>query len=408
VIRHSFGPKTKLIHGNPHNEDHDLNSHSFPIFQTGSFRFNSVVEGKCIFSGQSHCDAYSRVSNPNHRFLEERLCILEGGQAAQVFDSGMTAIKVLLMSLLRSGDEVVAHRSLYGGTDALLRDLARFEIKTHFVDAKNPQNVFRAVNEKTKLIFLETPSNPILDICDFKAIKKEFLEQDEDVLVVVDNTFATPCNQQPLKHSVDIVVESLTKYLNGFGNYIGGAIITSQDLMAKIWERYHASGGMMDPETASRISTNMMTIYDRMACHNQNGEIIARFLYNNPAVKRVYYPGLPNHPNHKVAVKLMKGFGGVVSFELKNEEKSSTFLDQLASDRSSGKGIISLSVSLGSVDSLICCPALSTHLSLTPEERVNQGIDNGLIRLSTGIENVEDIIYSLERGFGSIEGGENC
>ena len=407
MIKYIFGPKTQLIHGNHRSEDQDMNSHAFPIVQTSTFRFNSTEEGKRIFSGKSHHDAYSRISNPNHRFLEERLCILEGGQAAQVFDSGMTAIKVLFMSLLRSGNEIVAHRSLYGGTDALLKELTQFGIKTHFVDAKNIQNVFRAITEKTKLIFLETPSNQTLDICDFEAIKKELLDQDEDLLIAVDNTFATPCNQKPLQLGADIVVESLTKYINGLGNYIGGAIITSKELMDKIWERYHASGGMMDPETASRISTNMMTLYDRMNCHNRNGKIVANFLTNKIDVKKVYYPGLSSHPNHDVARRLMTGFGGVVSFELKEEEKSSIFLDQLASDRNSGKGIISLSVSLGSVDSLICCPALSTHLSLTPESRAAQGISDGLVRFSAGIEDVEDIIYSLERGFRAINGGEN-
>ena len=226
----------------------------------------------------------------------------------------------------------------------------------------------------------------------------------DDIIVMVDNTFATPCNQRPLTRGADIVIHSLTKYICGSGKYIGGGIVTSPELMKTIWERYHGSGGMMDPETAANITVNMMSIYDRIQRHNDNASKIAIWLKNKQPVAKVYYPGLFNHPNHDVAARLMSGFGGMISFRLSSTDSSKTvaFLNQLANDEKSGEGIITLSVSLGLVDTLICCPALSTHLKVPPEERLAQEITDDLIRLSVGTENVEDIIYSLERGFEAI------
>lgn len=396
---------TQLIHGKGANPDEvGSRAHAFPIFQTSTFRFKNAEEGARIFEGKVHQDAYSRVSNPNHRLLEERLCILEGGQAAQVFDSGMSAIKTLLLSLVDQRDEIIAHRNLYGGTYGFLKDLQRFGIKVIFVDARDPENVDKVLSVWTKLIFLETPTNPTLEICDFKTVKELACKQGRsDVLVVVDNTFATPVNQRPLLNGADVVIQSMTKYINGFGTHTGGAIISSEQVMARIWERFNASGGMMDPEVASRITTNMLTLYDRMKRHNQNGGTVAGSLLRHPQVNKVYYPGLPSHPGHDLAKRLMTDFGGMVSFELKDEKKAEKFLDELAQNREEGKGIITQAVSLGSVDTLVCSPALSTHHKIPSAERAAVGIRDGLIRLSVGIENVEDIIYSLDRAFQAIK-----
>lgn len=406
TTNHSFSKINQLIHGRQGNKDLESRSHAFPIYQTSTFRFDTVEQGMEIFSGTTKYDAYSRISNPNHRFLEESLSVVEEGETAQVFDSGMTAIKVALFSLLKSGDEVVAHRNLYGGTTRFLNDLHNFGIKITFVDACQNKNIINRLTQKTKIVFLETPSNPVMDICDFERLKvtMETIGRG-DILIIVDNTFASPCNQKPLTKGADISIQSLTKYINGFGNATGGAIITSSKIMERIWERYHGSGGMMEPEVAQRIALNMITLPDRMKRHNQNGyDIASGFLKSQPMVQKIYYPGLFDHPNYKIAERLMTGFSGIISFELNDVggHKTKTFLNKLAQDHKDGEGIITLAVSLGCVDTLICCPALSTHYSLPREERLAQGISDNLIRLSVGIENVDDIIYSLKRGFRAI------
>lgn len=402
---HKFGPRTRLIHGNPGFDHGEFRSHAFPIFQTSTFKYDSVEEGEKIFSGTVKRDVYSRMSNPNHRQLEDRLCILEEGEAAQVFSSGTAAIKTAIMSFVKTGDHIIAHRNLYGGTRAELENLRNFGIETTYVDARYPPNVVRAITPRTKIILLETPSNPMLDICDFEEIKEFADVVSKDIIVIVDNTFATPCNQKPLAHGVDIVAHSLTKYLNGSGRYIGGAVVTSRNLMDRIWERYHGCG-MMDAEAAARITDNLMSIEDRMKKHNRNADRVAHYLMlrKYEFLHRIHYPGISIHPNHDIARRLMKDFGGMVSFELKDNDSSKTaaFLNQLSTDEKTGEGIISQLVSLGTIDTLICCPARSTHLSVPREIRLAQGITDNLIRLSVGTEDAEDIIYSLERGFQAI------
>ncbi len=407
ITKHRFSSVGQLIHGHQGYRGPESRSHAFPLYQTSTFRFDTVEQGMEIFAGTTQYDAYSRISNPNYRFLEESLCIMEDGETAQIFDSGMSAIKVTLLSLLKSGDEVIAHRNLYGGTVRLLKEIHNFGIETKFVDARQIKNILEELTPATKMVFLETPSNPAMDICDFERTKT-VLEQAgiNDVLVAVDNTFASPYNQKPLRKRADISIQSLTKYINGFGNATGGAVITSSKIMEKMWERYNGSGGMMEPAIAQRIAMNMITLPDRMEKHNRNGYHIATgFLKNHPLVQKVYYPGLPEHPNNDVARRLMAGFGGMISFELNDPDGSKTkiFLNKLAQDQRDEEGIITLAVSLGCVDSLICCPALSTHYSLPREERLAQGISDNLIRLSVGIENEDDILYSLERGFQAIK-----
>lgn len=401
--KHSFGPMTRLIHGKIEDQPSFKRSHVNPVIQTSTFRYRNVKEGEEIFSGNTLHDAYSRISNPNHRELEEKLCILEEGEAAQVFDSGMSAVKVAIQSLVKSGDHIVAHRNLYGGTINVLEDLRNFNIRTSYVDACYSPNVLRAVTPWTKIIFLESPSNPMLDIIDFSEISGMVKAAKGDCIVIIDSTFGTPINQKPLKWGADIVIHSLTKYLNGFGTYIGGAIVTSEKMMDRIWERYHGSGGMMDPRVASDISHNILSIYDRMNRHNANAERIASFLfmrYGN-LIKKTYYPGNRSHRNYEIASRLMTGYGGMISLELIDPDglKTIKFLDKLAEDQYMGLGIISQAVSLGSVDSLITCPARSTHLNVPRQHRLNQGLPDNLIRLSVGIEDVEDIKYSLNRAF---------
>jgi len=404
-----WGPNTLLIHGNPTESSQDNSSvsgHLPPIFQTTAFKLPSVEMGRKIFTEGLKLDAYSRISNFDHRYLEERLAALENGEAAQVFGCGMGAIVTLFKTLLESKDEVIAHRNLYGGTYSELRDFERFGIKTKFVDARFPEKLFKKVTRKTRMVFLETPSNPCLDIIDFEEIKKQLVSIGrEDILVVVDNTFATPYNQRPLDHGVDIVVHSLTKYLNGSGNYLGGAIVTSSAIMERIWERY---GGFacIDPGVALNIANNMKSFHQRMAGHNMNGRKIATYLHRHDKIAEVLFPGLSYHRNQDVAQRLMRtrdgepGFGGMISFGVRGDGNGTIrFLDKLEEDKNAGRGIITNCVSLGTVDTLICCPAMSTHATMSRRERLRQGITDGLIRISVGLEDVNDIAYSLERGF---------
>lgn len=403
----NFGLRTRLIHGrlgDHHSERAKYPSHVMPIWQTSTWKADTVEELRAMFSGKTQKDFYSRVSNPNQRCLEELFCILEEGEAAQAFNTGMAAIEVTVRSLLKMRNNIIAHRGLYGGTINFLKDMQSFGVDTIFVDARDFRNVIGAVTKLTKMIIIESPSNPMMDVCDYKKIKLELKKMErDDILIMVDNTFATPYNQQPLIHGADIVVHSATKYLNGYGNFIGGAMVTSKVLMEKIWKRYNGCGAM-DAEVAARMTNNIVNIGDRMERHNKNGAIIANYLVSNSLVGHVYYCGFANHPNHEVAKRLMSGFSGMVSFELSNPDssKTETFVDKLAYDERAGDGIISQCVSLGTVDTLICCPAQSTHFSIPKEERLKQGIGDNLIRLSVGIEDVEDVIYSLERGFEAI------
>lgn len=406
-MSHQFGPRTRLIHGNPGFDHGEFRSHAFPIFQTSTFRFDSVEEGEEIFSGTAMCDAYSRISNPDFRFLETHLRVMEEGESAQVFDSGMSAIKTTLEGFVNSGDHIVAHRNLYGGTYKLLKKFERkWNVNTTFVDARYIPNVISAITKNTKAVFLESPSNPVLDVCDFEEISAMVHFVNPDIVVIVDGTFATPYNQKPLTHGVDVVVHSLTKYLDGSGFFIGGAVVTSKKLMEKIWET-HDGSGMMAPLIAVLLAHNTVSTEDRVKRHNENAEKIVHhfYMHKEDLFHKIYYPGLRNHPNHDVAKKLMTGFGGIISFELKDDENGSrtrSFLNKLSMDYRTGEGIIPQMVSLGTVDTLICCPALSTHRKVPREERLAQGITDNLIRLSVGTEDVEDIIYSLERGFQAI------
>jgi len=403
VEEHNFGLRTRLIHGRLGVRDSErakYSSHVMPIWQTSTWKAKTVKEMRAMFSGKTRKDFYTRVSNPNSRKLEYLFCLLEEGEAAQVFNTGMAAIEVTVRNLTKMKDQIIAHRGLYGGTINFLKDMALFGISTTFVDARDFRNVLEAVTKFTRAVLLESPSNPMMDICDYERVKSELRKMGrEDILVVVDNTFATPHNQRPLNNGADIVIHSATKYLNGYGNFMGGAVVTSRAIMERIWKRYSGSGAM-DAEVAARMTNNIIGIGDRMERHNKNGFAVATYLASCPWVSHVYYCGFPSHTNHDVAKRLMTGFGGMVSFELAHpyKSKTETFIDKLAQDEREGKGIVSHCVSLGIIDTTICCPGQSTHLSVSEEEKLEQGINNDIVRLSVGTEDGPDIIYSLKRG----------
>lgn len=402
------GLQTRIIHAGSGGKKDPYGPHVIPIHQTSTFRFESVEQIEALLKENLRHDMYSRLSNLIHRVLEEQLMELENGEAAQVFGCGMGAIVTTLFTLTKAFDEVIAHRNVYGGTYKDLNNFSnRFLVKTKFVDARDVKNVLEQVTDKTVMVWLETPSNPNLDICDFEEIKKELVAMGRpDILVVVDNTFATPYNQQPLMYGTDIVIHSLTKYLNGFGDFLGGAIVTSKEIMDRIWEVY-TGFACMDPGVAWQIARNIKTFTQRMESHNNNAAYIAHCLSYNPKVKKVYFPGLPDHPNHTVAMRLMRtscgnpAFGGMVSFELKDSEtKTRKFLNEISGGKMGKEALVSLSVSLGTLDTLVCWPSIMTHGAIEREERLGvMGIPDGLIRLSVGLEDLDDIVEALERGF---------
>ena len=333
---------------------------------------------------------YSRTGNPTRDALEKRLAALEDASFGLAFASGTAAEATLLLSLLRSGDHIVASDDLYGGTRRLFEDvLANFGLEFTYVNAREPENVENAVEERTKLFWLETPTNPLLRLCDIEAIAKTGKKR--NVVTVVDNTFMSPYFQNPLALGADIVVHSSTKYLGGHSDVIGGAIMLSNEKFhSRIKFNQNAIGAVPSPFDCFLTLRGMKTLALRMERHNSNAQKIAEYLESHMRVKKVIYPGLASHPQHKLAKKQMSGFGGMVSFEPKGGARDAdTFLQRLK--------IFAIAESLGAVESLVEQPALMTHSSIPKKEREKIGISDNLIRISVGIEDVDDLIADLEQ-----------
>ncbi|RMI12863.1 MAG: cystathionine gamma-synthase [Calditrichaeota bacterium] len=336
---------------------------------------------------------YARTANPTRDALEKRLAALEGGQYALAFASGLAAETSLFLALMQAGDQVVAFDDLYGGTRRLFDRVfaERYGIEFTYVDARNPEQVAGAIRDNTRLIWLETPTNPLLKLCDIRAIAQ--LAHERGIPVAVDNTFMSPYFQQPLTLGADLVVHSTTKYLNGHSDSVGGAIITSDAaLYEKLKFTQNAAGAILSPFDSYLVLRGTKTLAVRMQRHEQNALQIARYLEAHPRVRRVIYPGLESHPQHRLARRQMRGFGGMLSFELDGSLKEARrFVESVR--------IFALAESLGGVESLIELPAIMTHASVPPEERRKIGLADGLIRLSVGIEHVEDLIADLEGAF---------
>jgi cystathionine gamma-lyase len=331
---------------------------------------------------------YSRTGNPTRNALEKRLAVLENTKYGLGFASGLAAEATLALSLLREGDHVVAFEDLYGGTRRLFdHTLAKFGLKFTYVDATNADNVKRAIQDNTKMVWLESPTNPLLKLCDIKAISQ--VAKQHNAVTVVDNTFASPYLQSPMDLGADIIVHSSTKYLGGHSDVVGGAIMLSNDeLHSKLKFNQNAIGAIPSPFDCFLVLRGTKTLALRMERHSQNALIIANFLASHPKVERVNYPGIESHPQHRLAKEQMPvGFGGMVSFYLKNNVNAKTLLGKLE--------IITLAESLGGVESLISQPAAMTHASLSQKERDRLGITNNLLRLSVGIEDVEDLKADL-------------
>lgn len=375
---------TKVIHGGQHHES-STGAVNVPVFLTSTFAQKSPG----VHSGYE----YSRAANPTRQALEDALASIEKGARGLAFGSGLAAIDCVL-KLLNPGDEVIACDDLYGGTYRMfVRLFEKYQLKFHFVNMDEVSNVTSKINEKTKLIWLETPTNPLMKLIDIKAVCDSV--KDKGILVAVDNTFASPYLQQPLDLGADIVMHSATKYLGGHSDVIAGALIAKD---RELGEQLHfiqfASGGILGPHDSYLVLRGIKTLALRMQRHSENGQKIAEFLENHPKVKDVIYPGLASHPQHDLAQRQMpKGFGGMVSFNFKSGAKADavSFLEKVK--------VFTLAESLGGVESLANHPALMTHASLPAEKRAEIGITDDLVRLSVGIEDIDDLIADLERAF---------
>lgn len=370
---------------------------AMPIYQTSTFIFDSAEQGGRRFALEEAGYIYTRLGNPTTTVLEDKIAALEEGEAAVATSSGMGAISSTLWTVLKAGDHIVTDKTLYGCTFALMcHGLTRFGIDVTFVDTSNLDEVKNAMKENTRVVYLETPANPNLKIVDIEALAK-IAHTNPNTLVIVDNTFATPYMQKPLTLGADIVVHSVTKYINGHGDVIAGLVITNKALADQI--RFvglkDMTGAVLGPQDAYYIIRGMKTFEIRMERHCKNARKVVEFLNNHPKIERVYYPGLETHPGYEIAKKQMKDFGAMISFELKGGfEAGKTLLNNLK--------LCSLAVSLGDTETLIQHPASMTHSPYTKEEREAAGITDGLVRLSVGLENVEDIIADLEQGLEKI------
>ena len=370
---------------------------AMPIYQTSTFIFDSAEQGGRRFALEEAGYIYTRLGNPTTTVLENKIAALEEGEAGIATSSGMGAISSTLWTVLKTGDHVVTDKTLYGCTFALMNHgLTKFGVEVTFVDTSNLDEVKNAMKANTRVVYLETPANPNLKIVDLEGVCK-IAHTNPNTLVIVDNTFATPYMQKPLKLGVDIVVHSATKYLNGHGDVIAGLIVTNKELADQI--RFvglkDMTGAVLGPQEAYYIIRGLKTFEIRMERHCKNARAIADFLNKHPKVEKVYYPGLETHPGYEIAKKQMKDFGAMISFELKGGfEAGKTLLNNLS--------LCSLAVSLGDTETLIQHPASMTHSPYTKEEREVAGITDGLVRLSVGLENVEDIIADLEQGLEKI------
>ncbi len=369
--------------------------HGEPIFTTSSFVFRSAAEAATRFSGDEPGNIYSRFTNPTVRIFEERLAALEGGECCVATASGMAAILATCIGLLQTGDHIVSSQSVFGSTTMLFNKyLSRFGIETSFVNLNDLQAWEAAIRPQTKLLFLETPSNPLTEVADITALSE--LAHAHDCLLVVDNCFCTPALQRPLELGADIVIHSATKYLDGQGRCVGGAVVGNQALVGDaVFGVLRTTGPTMSPFNAWVFLKGLETLDLRMHAHSRNAQKLAEWLERQPQIERVYFPGLVSHPQHSLAMKQQRAPGSIVSFSVKGGQPAAwTLIDATR--------ILSITANLGDTKTTITHPATTTHGRLTPEERAQAGIGNGLVRIAVGLENIEDIRNDLARGLESL------
>ena len=377
-----MGFKTDAIHAGQE-PDPSTGAVTIPIYQTSTY----VQEGL----GKHKGFEYARTQNPTRMALEKNMAVLERGVAGYAFASGMAATTALTHLLLKQGDHAICSENVYGGTFRLFDKIVRhYGVEFTYVNTSILSEVEKAMRRNTRMVFIETPTNPLMSITDIHAVCE--IAHRQDCRVVVDNTFMSPYFQRPIELGADIVVHSTTKYLNGHSDSVGGvAVLNRKDDAERLQFIQNAAGAILSPFDSWLVLRGIKTLPVRMEAHNANGMAIAKYLTGRNDIEKIYYPGLPNHPGHELAKKQMKGFGGMIAFDLGSLARARTVLERVK--------LCSLGESLGGVETLISHPATMTHASVPAEDRTRMGITDGLVRISVGIEDVEDLIADLETAF---------
>jgi len=385
------GPATELIHAG----ESDRSAPSpltTPIYETTTFVFDNAKEVVAYNEGRSSKHLYSRYTNPTVIAAEQKLAALDRAEAALLFSSGQGATTTILMAHLKAGDEIVCSAAIYGGTLHLLEDvLARFGVAPRFVSLEALARPESLVGDRTRMVWFESPINPTLRCVDIARIAEACRAR--GVLSVIDNTFASPINQQPLELGVDLAMQSVTKYLNGHSDVTGGMVAGRRALMAPIEKARRQVGTVMDPQPAYALGRGLKTLPLRVAQHNANAQAVAAFLSNDRRVSRVYYPGLPSHPDHAIATRQMSGYGGMVTFDLDGRyDRAERVYDRLQ--------VIKRAASLGGIESLISMPVLTSQWGHTDDQLEAAGVTRGMLRLSVGLEDSADLIADLDQALG--------
>jgi len=367
---------------------------SFPIYTASVFAFSDADEGAAIHNYQKPGYFYGKLGNPTQDALEKAIAELENGESALAFASGMAAVSAAVLTVVKSGDHIVAPDSMYSTTTFFFKHLAEnFDIETSFVDATDAKNYADAIRPHTKIFWIETPSNPLVKITDISAVAK--IARENSITSIADNTFATPFNQRPLELGVDLIIHSATKYLGGHSDLTAGLLVGRKDIVEKArLETTKLYGGNIASQVAWLVLRGIKTLALRMERHNSNASVIANMLSKHSKVKAVSYPGLTVNQNHEIARKQMKGFGGMIAFDIGGIEAGKTLVNNLK--------VCMLATSLGGVETIIQHSASMTHAALSPEERLTAGITDGLIRLSVGIEDAQDLIADLQQALDKI------
>ncbi len=385
---------TLCVHGSG-KKDPLAKAVSFPIYQSSTFAFDSTEDALLVFDERKPGYVYTRWGNPTIDYLEEMMALLEGGQSALITSSGMAALSTLVFTLANTGDNIVTQPILYGGSYNFFKNFVpKFGIEARFAEEPVHENIEKLIDKKTKLIYIETPANPtlmIVDIAECAKVAKKY-----GIPLAVDNTFATSYLQTPLSLGADIVLHSATKYINGHADTVGGILVGSKEFIEKAKkEVLRELGGVIDPFGAWLMIRGLKTLAVRMERHCVNARALAEFLKNHDKVEKVYYPGIPSHKGHEIAKKQMKDFGGMLSFELKGgREAGEKLMDNLK--------VMILAVSLGDVGTLVTHPASSTHRQYSKEELKAFGLSEGLVRISVGIENTQDLIDDISQALDKI------
>lgn len=367
-----------------------FNEHSEAIFLTSSFMFGSAAEAAARFKGEQPGPIYARFANPTVNMMEARLAALEGAERCVAFSSGMASILATVMGLMKAGEHVVASRSIFGSTVQLFSNiLGRFGVETTYVSPTDPAEWRAAVKPNTKLFFVESPSNPLTEVSDIRALAD--IAHEAGAWLAVDNCFCSPALQKPLELGADIVIHSATKYLDGQGRVLGGAVLGSKELMEGVFTFLRTAGPTLSAFNAWVILKGMETLSLRMEAHSRNTLVLAQWLEAQPQVARVWYPGLPSHPQHELAMRQQKTGGGIVSFVLKGGKDAAWKLIDATK-------LLSITANLGDTKSTITHPASTTHSRMTAEQRAAAGISDGLVRIAVGLEAVADIQADLARG----------